>query len=293
MLSGLVVLVLIIVLAGFIAHNLIPGNLPAAPVLEEKIYKKPLYEIHQQSTKPVYKTITKRKLKSETVVPASFPKVAIIVDDMGYDRVIAEKFCELDVVITFSVLPFSTFQRSIVEKAHAKGIETMLHIPMEPLEYPMIALGPGGLLTSMTPDELVDQLNKNLDDVLYIKGVNNHMGSKMTASSEQMNQIFSVLKKRGLFFIDSRTTHDSLCDSSARLFQVPFSSRDVFLDHIQETGFIRRQFKELVRIAEQKGEAVGICHPHPETLEVFADVIFELKKKVIFVPASAVVHNIS
>jgi hypothetical protein len=108
-----------------------------------------------------------------------------------------------------------------------------------------------------------------------------------------MNQVFSVLKKRGLFFIDSRTSQYTLCESSARLFQVPFSKRDVFIDHIQDPEFIRNQLKELIRIAEQNGEAVGICHPHPETLEALRNAIPELKKKIFLVPASEIVNTIS
>ena len=105
----------------------------------------------------------------------------------------------------------------------------------------------------MTPDELINQLEKNLNTMPGVKGVNNHMGSKLTAESAQMYQIFSVLKNRGLFFIDSRTTSDSLCKPSARLFQVPFAQRDVFIDHYPKPDFIRKQIKELIRIARSNG----------------------------------------
>ena len=129
----------------------------------------------------------------------------------------------------------------------------------------------------MTPDELIRQLEKDLDAVPFIKGVNNHMGSKMTAESSQIYQIFSILKKRNLFFIDSRTTADSLCKPSARLFQIPFSERDVFLDHLQEAQFIRNQLKELVRLAQQNGHAVGIGHPHLITYQILKEMLPDLQ----------------
>ena len=113
----------------------------------------------------------------------------------------------------------------------------MLHLPMEPSEYPMVNPGPGALLSSMSADELIAQLKKDLQSVSSIKGVNNHMGSKMTQHSAQMYQIFSILKKEGLYFIDSRTTSKTLCKPSARLLQVPFAERDVFLDHIPKSRF--------------------------------------------------------
>jgi hypothetical protein len=163
---------------------------------------------------------------------------------------------------------------------------------MEPIEYPDVNPGPGTLLTSMTPDELTHQLEKTLDEVPFIRGVNNHMGSKMTAESSQMYQIFSILKKRNLYFIDSRTTIKTLCKPSARLFQIPFAQRDVFLDHKVEVEFIRKQIKELIRIAQRKGTAVGIGHPHSLTYKVLQEMLPELQKKVRLVPASEIVHPV-
>jgi polysaccharide deacetylase 2 family uncharacterized protein YibQ len=163
---------------------------------------------------------------------------------------------------------------------------------MEPIEYPHVDPGPGTLLTSMTPDQLIGQLKENLDAVPHVKGVNNHMGSKMTAASNQMYQIFSILKKRNLYFIDSRTSAQTLCKPSARLLQIPFAQRDVFLDHSQEPQFIRKQVKELIRIARRNGYAVGIGHPHSATYEVLHEMLPELTKAVQLVPASKIVHRL-
>jgi hypothetical protein len=118
------------------------------------------------------------------------------------------------------------------------------------------------------------------------------MGSKMTAESSQMYQIFSILKKRGLYFVDSRTTAETLCKPSARLFQIPFAQRDVFLDHLVEVEFIRKQLKELVRIAQRNGYAVGIGHPHSLTYQVLREMLPDLQKKIRLVPASEIVHPV-
>jgi polysaccharide deacetylase 2 family uncharacterized protein YibQ len=142
----------------------------------------------------------------------------------------------------------------------------------------------------MRPDELLQVLEEDLDAVPHIKGVNNHMGSRLTASSEQMYQVFSVLKKRGLYFVDSRTTDESICKPSARLFQLPFAQRDVFIDHQQDPAFIRKQIRELVRIAYRKGEAVGIAHPHSATYAILKEELPALRQQVEIVPASALVR---
>ncbi len=290
--AGLSLLVLLVLVAGFLAHHILSRKQPAQPAKKiptdkTTALKTPVFEIYPKADKLLRKPDYKPK-----PVPKGLPKVAIIIDDIGYERRVAEKFVSLDAVLTFSVFPYSPFQQKIIRKAHAKGFEIMLHLPMEPDEYPEVDPGPNALLTTMSPDELIDQLKKNLDAVPLIKGVNNHMGSKMTTESTQMYQIFSVLKKRGLFFVDSRTTPESLCKPSARLLQIPFAERDVFLDHVQKPEFIRKQIKELIRIAEIHGTAIGIAHPHLITYEVFREELPELRKKVRLVPASSIVQII-
>jgi polysaccharide deacetylase 2 family uncharacterized protein YibQ len=169
----------------------------------------------------------------------------------------------------------------------------MLHLPMEPLEYPSVDPGPGALLSSMSADELISQLRNNLSDVPGIKGVNNHMGSKLTAESTRLYQIFSVLKQEGLFFVDSRSSAKTVGRSSARLFRLPFAERDVFIDHIQDPDFMRKQIMELIQLARKNGEAIGIAHPSKTTLRILEEMLPALKKEVKLVPASHVVHVIS
>jgi polysaccharide deacetylase 2 family uncharacterized protein YibQ len=171
-------------------------------------------------------------------------------------------------------------------------MEIMLHLPMEPEEYPQVNPGPGALLTSMPPDELIRQLTDDIRSVPGARGVNNHMGSKMTAVSSQMYQILSILKKEGLYFIDSRTTVNTLCKPSARLLQVPFAERDVFLDHVTTADFVRNQVIELIEKAEQEGSAIGIGHPHEVTIQVLDEMLPELKKRVRLVPASRLVERL-
>lgn len=291
---GLAILLLFIVSGGLLAHHLLDRKQPPphspgmkkAAVQKPEAHKIPPFEIYPEKIPPAA-PISRPK----TPRPKDLPKVAIIIDDIGHDIHMAEKFLQLNAVFTFSVLPHSPQLEEIAELIHVKGLETMLHLPMEPDEYPLVDPGPGALLTSMSPDELINQLNKNLAAVPFVKGVNNHMGSKMTTVSTQMYQIFSILKKRHLFFIDSRTTAESLCRPSARLLKVMFGQRDVFLDHIQEPEAIRKQIKRLVRTACRQGEAIGIAHPHPVTYRVLRRALPDLQEKVRLVPASAVVHT--
>lgn len=262
------------------------------PVLPPVDIRPPAFEVytHIEPPAPVPPPVLPPVREKPVHRPGELPRIAIIIDDIGYDLPIAEKFIALHAAITLSILPNSPQQRQIVRLAREKGLDLMLHLPMEPMEYPAVNPGPGALLTAMSPDLLISQLNDDLDSVPYIKGVNNHMGSRMTASSDQMNQILSSIKKRNLFFIDSRTTADTKARSSARLFQVPYAERDVFLDNVQEPEAIRRQFRLLLQKAAANGQALAIGHPHPLTLQILREELPEIQKKVTIVPASSLVH---
>lgn len=222
-------------------------------------------------------------------VKAHRPKIVIIIDDIGYHKKNALALCDLNPNITFSVLPFSPFGKTLAEKLHSKGSELMLHLPMEPVAYPKVDPGPGAILSSMSPDTLLDQLRKDIKEVPYIVGVNNHMGSKLTTHSNQMNQIFTILKKKNLFFVDSRTASKSQCKASARLLRIKFAQRDVFLDNNQNVKYITGQLKELVDLAEKHGSAIGIGHPYDATLQALSKELPKLKNKIDIVPASTLI----
>jgi polysaccharide deacetylase 2 family uncharacterized protein YibQ len=290
-LLGLSLLVLLVAAASYLTARFVTNpkeSAQQAPLVSKKILSPPqVFEIYpkENGVIPHSEPILTPTMPSDTL-----PKVAIIIDDIGYDKYIVKKFIDLDAPLTFSMLPFSPFEKEISRAARQKGIEIMLHLPMEPMEYPIVNPGPGALLSSMSADELIAQLKKNLQSVSNIKGVNNHMGSKMTQHSAQMHQIFSILKKEDLYFIDSRTTSKTLCKPSAMLLKVPFAERDVFLDHIPESDFIEKQLKRLIQTARKQGYAIGIGHPHSETHRVLKKMLPKLKKKVRLVPASQIVR---
>jgi len=290
--AGVAILVTLVVAAGFWAHyqfsqrpsRTSPDIAEKQTVAPRSEVEKPAYEIYPPET------VTPPKLPPVTEKPKARPEIAIIIDDLGYDRKMANRFIGLNAILTISVLPDSPFLKPIVAAANQKGFEVLLHLPMEPDEYPNIQPGPGALLMSMSPDELIAQLDHDLDQIPHLKGVNNHMGSRMTKDPPKLRQVFTVLKKRGLFFIDSRTTAETLCEPSARLLQVPFAERDVFIDHSTDPEFIRRQIKRLVQRAKRQGFAIGIGHPHLITYQMLQEALPELEKEVDLVPVSQVVR---
>ncbi len=267
-----------------------PGPMNREPVADSR----PTSSSSRKEDKPVYEVF-----ETDQVIPGrgdttpigkeGLPLVAIIIDDVGFDKAMAMAFARLDSHITLSILPASPFGKVIANRLYVRNTEIMLHLPMEPMQYPEVDPGPGALMADMPPDQLLETLRRNLDSIPHVKGVNNHMGSRLTTLSDQMRQVFTVLKKRDLFFIDSVTAAHSMCGPSARLFRLPFAQRDVFLDNVQNSVYITRQIKELIRIGQLHGTAIGIGHPYSATLQALMEMLPELQRKVRIVRASALV----
>ncbi len=243
----------------------------------------PQYEVFEKHPVP------ERQERPVTPPVSHKPKLALIIDDIGYKKRVAFDLMALDSDITLAILPGSPHGKAIAKAAGKKGVELMLHQPMEPKEYPKVDPGPGALLSDMDPDRLIGVMKKNLAAYPGIKGVNNHMGSKLTSLSAQMYQVMTLLKKQGLYFVDSRTSADTVGRSAAKLMQVPFAERDVFLDHVQTRESVARQVEKMLVIAEKHGSAVGIGHPHDVTYAVLLEMMPEIHRRVTLVRPSALV----
>lgn len=235
----------------------------------------------EETREPTIITALERKHK---------PRIAFIIDDLGYDRKIAQDFLTLDIPLTYSILPFSDHGKTIAKRACSKGCEVMLHIPMEADNFPKMNPEDGFLFVNMDRETLLAQLRKDLDNIPYIKGVNNHMGSKFTQSTPHMRWVLEEIKSRNLFFVDSLTTNISKGFPIAREIGVKTVRRDVFLDNIKEPTAIMAQIDQLIDIAQKRGFAIAIAHPHPLTYKTLRETIPELKKKAEIVYVSQLLH---
>jgi polysaccharide deacetylase 2 family uncharacterized protein YibQ len=222
----------------------------------------------------------------------TFARLAIVIDDLGYDSRLAKRFLEIEGPLSFSVLPHGSASERIARRVHKAGRELLLHLPMEPKGYPEVNPGVGALLVDMPDVQFVKTLRKNLDSIPYISGVNNHMGSRLCEHEEKMRLVMQELKDRNLFFLDSRTSSETKAYSVAQQLKIPVAERDVFLDNIQSPRAIRSQMNRLIQSARLKGMAIGIAHPHEVTLGVLKEVIPNLAGNgVELVPVSEIVQR--
>ncbi len=215
--------------------------------------------------------------------------IVLILDDVGFDHQPLAPAMAIDPNVNFAVLPNSRNAREVAAALHARGFEVLCHLPMEPEGYPAVSPGDGAVLTSMSNVEIARATRANIGSVPFARGVNNHMGSRATADRRVMTSVLGALP-HGMYFIDSKTTGDSVAAAVAHSMKVKTASRSVFLDDVQSEAEIRRQLASLTHAAEQHGVAVGIGHMYPSTIRVLADAAPSLRARgVHFVRASAVV----
>jgi polysaccharide deacetylase 2 family uncharacterized protein YibQ len=215
--------------------------------------------------------------KEETLVPGHKPKIAIIIDDVGVDLRGSERAIKLPPAITLSFLPYAVRLREQAKEAREDGHELMLHMPMEPLghEDP----GPGALLVDLPMRDLQQRFETALASFTGFDGVNNHMGSKFTAYPEGMGMVVDELQQRHLFYLDSKTSAQSIGKQIALAHGLPTIGRDVFLDDDQSADAIRTQLEATEHMAQHKGYAVAIGHPHAATMDVLAAWIPDAERR--------------
>ncbi len=193
------------------------------------------------------------------------PKISIVVDDLGDNSIIAKKMLSLPGKLTAAILPNTPHAKSISHFANSQGHDIIMHLPMEAFTRPDL-LGPGALFANMDKSTFSSTFNLDAASIPHIIGFNNHMGSLLTENKEKMRWLMDQAKSNHLFFLDSKTSEDSIAEYIALKKGVPTISRDVFLDHNKQEDALLRQFNLSKTIAKRKGRVVIICHPYPETL---------------------------
>jgi polysaccharide deacetylase 2 family uncharacterized protein YibQ len=195
------------------------------------------------------------------------PVMAIVIDDMGTNIEIARAFMELELPITPAILPHLRYSTAISQLASRLNRRHLLHMPMEPIRYPVNDPGEGALMAATSPVEVPDLIAAALAEVPGAEGINNHMGSRATQAGPLMDSVMVELRARGLSFLDSRTSPESVAATSAKRAGVPWLKRDIFIDNIRTDEALDERMKASVALAKGRGVAVLIGHHYPVTLE--------------------------
>ncbi len=236
--------------------------------------------------------VISRPLETTAASPArarrqGTPRVAFIIDDIGYADLVADQLRELGVPLTGAVIPDSPYARSEAQRLHEYGLEEIIHLPMQPKDPANHHPRDQFILVDSSDGEIQALLLRAMAAVPYARGLNNHMGSLLTSDTRAMRRVLGLIKEQGLFFVDSKTDLTTTAYLLAREMKVRTALRDVFLDDVQTYEHTSAQIRRLVELARQNGKALAIGHPFPSTLAALRDSVPWLKQqKVAIVPVS-------
>ncbi|MFA4984408.1 MAG: divergent polysaccharide deacetylase family protein [Candidatus Omnitrophota bacterium] len=218
----------------------------------------------------------------KTPPPAPVPaviagRIAIVLDDWGYNTHNLAMLSQIRYPLTVSVLPGLRYSAFLSRELNRRGFEVILHLPMEPHEA--YRLEKNTILSSMDDAEARRILVIDLKSLSGVKGVSNHMGSRATEDYRLMTEVFRELKRRHLYFLDSLVSSDSVCRRAASETGISFASRDIFLDNEEDPGYIAAQLRQLANRARLRGYAVGIGHDRKNTVKVLREMMPQLAKE--------------
>ena len=225
---------------------------------------------------------------STPTVATGHARLALIVDDCGQWLDIERGYIALPIPLTLAILPEVRYTTRIADEAHAAGKGVMLHLPMQPISA--LDPGPGKIVVSMNDETIEAQVARDIDAVPYAEGANNHEGSRATSDPRVMAAVMRVFRRRGLFFIDSRTIATTVAQKTARAYGVPNAARDVFLDDRNTVPAVEAQLRLAAQLALKRGSAIAIGHPRPATLAAVRALYPQLEREgITFVLARTLV----
>lgn len=195
-------------------------------------------------------------------------RVAIIIDDLGYQLQAGRRAIDLPGDVAFAFLPGAPLAASLARKAFRDGKDVLLHLPLqaEPTEP---ANDPVGIRLDMNRAEVGRVFEHALQSIPHVIGVNSHRGSLLTRHPGHMRWLMEEIRARdSLFFIDSYTTHKSIALQIAAEARVRAAKRDVFLDPDPSPETVAREFERMKRLALTRGSVIAIGHPHDVTLNL-------------------------
>jgi polysaccharide deacetylase 2 family uncharacterized protein YibQ len=205
------------------------------------------------------------------------PRLAIVVDDCGYDPTRDADWLKFPEKITLAVIPFGPSSRRLAQSAQERGFGVLIHVPMEPEGSVSDRTESFRLRRGMSGEEMETLLGKMIEENPWATGISNHMGSAFTADPKSMATFVSLLKRKGLSLLDTMTTSRSVAVRAALQAGIPVARRDVFLDADMEPEEMRLQWKKAIAIAKETGTAVLLCHGRRESLRTMLDLVPDLE----------------
>ncbi|MBE6444416.1 MAG: divergent polysaccharide deacetylase family protein [Alphaproteobacteria bacterium] len=230
--------------------------------------------------------IKNTKMKNLHIIPShkppyfgKHPVIVIVIDDMGISLKRTADIASLKAPITVSFLTYGRNLDEQIQNSLKNGQEIMIHVPME--AKTAVDVAPDVLTTQMSNDEIKQNLLDMLQKFENVKGINNHMGSKLTEDYDRMKVVMEVLKSKGFYFLDSKTSPNSKAENAAADVGIAYAHRHVFLDNNNDKLYILGQLAKTEKLARKNGYAIAIGHPKTQTYAALKEWLPKIEKNGI------------
>ncbi|MDX8391979.1 MAG: divergent polysaccharide deacetylase family protein [Mariprofundaceae bacterium] len=222
---------------------------------------------------------TQKIVKSE---PTERRGIALILDDVGYDLKALRRVLEFPWPMAISIIPNAPHAKKAALLAHEAGHAVMLHMPMEPFSprYQK-TMDESFIRVGMPRDEVRQKMHDALAQIPFVEGVNNHMGSRLSSLEKPMQWVMQVCHEKNLFFVDSRTSKDSVAAKVAREAGLRWAERRVFLDDSIDPEKLKQSWKIARKRLAKDGFVIVIAHPHKQSLDFLAQLSAQDKAAIV------------
>jgi polysaccharide deacetylase 2 family uncharacterized protein YibQ len=238
----------------------------------------------------LYKYFYKGKKKSITIplihkeILVHKPQIALIFDDLGESLKDLKEIYSLQIPVTISVIPGLKFSKNIAYIGSRSGFSVFIHLPLEPIDAEKHKTDKYKFISaSLTQREIDSLLRYYLGYLRIAIGVNNHMGSEATRNPKLMKTVLEAIKARGLIFVDSRTSSNSIAYKIAKRENMLCGYNEGFFDSLDSFEAMEKRFNELVERAKKKGKIILVTHPKKSTIELLKKKIPALKEEIEFI----------
>jgi uncharacterized protein len=219
-------------------------------------------------------------------------ELAIVIDDFGNNMKGTEEMLDLPISMTVAVMPFLSTTSRDAKLAHDKGHEVIVHLPMEPKKGKKSWLGPGAITSDLSDKEVRQRVERAIKSVPFAVGMNHHMGSKVTEDERIMRIVLEICREKGLYYLDSKTTSNSVIGKIADELSVPHLENDLFFDHIYTAQYINKQALSLMEQLNESEQLIAIGHvgiTGEKVVEVLKVYIPLYEKQAEIVPLSTLI----
>jgi len=243
--------------------------------------------IHMRSLQVILLSTVSILLYSSLSFGTEKPKLALVIDDLGYSLNYGQQAFNLAGKHTYSIIPNSVYAKKLSTLGYQQHKELMMHLPMQSTSN-KVHQESNTLNERMSESTLIESTQKFLNEMPHISGINNHMGSYLTRYDYFMRPVMETIFKHNprLYFLDSRTSAKSKAYTVARNSGLTASKRNIFLDHSNAPSDIKYQFKLWLKKAQEGRPAIAIAHPTKATLSVLTPLLAAEKNNFNFVTLS-------